>query len=48
MTLTNKKPVIEQCFDWIDYIEPGLAKANPALRYKMATDLFYEVIEDNF
>lgn len=48
MTVTNRKPIFEQCLDYIDYIEPDLAKANPTLRNQMALDLFYEVVEENF
>ena len=47
MTVTNKKPILEQCFDYIDYIEPTLAKVNPDLRKEMALELYYDLLNSN-
>jgi hypothetical protein len=47
MTVTNKKPILEQCFDYIDYIEPALAKTNPDLRKEMALDLYNDLLNSN-
>ena len=44
MTVTNKKPIIEQCYDYVDYLEPDLAKKNPDLRREMALDIYYDLI----
>ena len=47
MTVTNKKPILEQCYDYIDYIEPALAKTNPDLRKEMALELFNDLLNSN-
>lgn len=44
MTVTNKKPILEQCYDYVDYLEPSLAKSNPDLRREMALDFYYDLI----
>ena len=44
MTPTNKKPILEQCYDYVDYIEPLLAKTDPDLRKEMALDIYYDLL----
>jgi len=45
MTVTNKKPILEQCYDYVDYIEPLLAKTDPDLRKEMALDIYYDLLQ---
>ena len=44
MTVTNKKPILEQCYDYVDYLAPHLVRVNPDLRKEMALEFYHELI----